>query len=142
MFDALEYLRSARVIAIIGCSGRSARTSHTIARYLGSNGYQIVPVNPNYDEILGHVCYERVADIPVDVHVDVMNIFRNDRYTAGVVQEIVEFATEREYAPLVWTQIGVSTPRAAEIARENALPYIMDRCIMVEHRLGIGHVTG
>jgi uncharacterized protein len=142
MLDALSYLRSARVIAIVGCSGRSVRTSHTIARYLSTNGFEIVPVNPNYDEVLGRVCYNRLADIPYDVHVDVVNIFRNGKYSADIVQQVVDFAEEREYKPLIWTQIGVSSARAEEIAQQSDIPYIRDRCIMVEHRLGIGHVTG
>jgi uncharacterized protein len=142
MIDYVAYLRTASTIAIVGCSGRTNRTSHTIARYLVSNGFRIVPVNPHYEEILGQPCYPDLRSIPSDVKVDIVDVFRNERFAAGVAQEVVDFAEERGYTPVMWTQLGVSSPRSEEIASRNAIPYVRNRCIMVEHRLGVGHVTG
>jgi len=51
--DLRSVLESARVIAVVGASGTPTRTSHKIARYMQDRGYRIVPVNPNYDEVLG-----------------------------------------------------------------------------------------
>lgn len=142
MTDHISHLRSSRVIAIVGCSGRTSRTSHTIARYLLSNGFEIVPVNPNYDKILGLDCYPSIADIPDGVRVDIVNIFRNPRHTAGIVREVIEFRDARGYTPLIWTQLGVSSLEAAEIAAAENIPYVANRCIMVEHRLNVGKLTG
>lgn len=141
MTDILRYLRSSTV-AIVGCSGRSSRTSHTIARYLISNGFEVVPVNPNYDVILERTCYPSLADIPTDVRIDVVNVFRHPRHTADVVREVVDFRNERGYTPAVWTQLGVSSEDARRLAAKEDIPYVANRCIMVEHRLNIGQLTG
>jgi uncharacterized protein len=142
MIDYTELLRTASTIAMVGCSGRTNRTSHTIARYLLSNGFRIVPVNPNYTEILQQPCYPSLNDIPEDVHIDVVNVFRNERFAAEVAQNVAEFARARGYAPSMWTQLGVSSPEAEEVANHADVPYVRNRCIMVEHRLGVGHITG
>lgn len=142
MADYTSYLQSAKTVAIVGCSGRSNRTSHTIARYLLSNGFTIVPVNPNYSEVLGRTCYPDLASIPEDVHVDIVNIFRHPRHTADVVRQVIDFSRKRGYTPLVWTQLGVSSEEARKMAEKEDIPYVPNRCIMVEHRLTVGHVTG
>lgn len=142
MADYISHLQSAKTIAIVGCSGRSSRTSHTIARYLVSNGFSVVPVNPNYDQVLDRVCYPDLARIPDDVHVDIVNIFRHPRHTADIVREVIDFSEKRGYKPLVWTQLGVSSEEARKLAEKADVPYVSNRCIMVEHRLYVGHVTG
>lgn len=142
MTDYISHLRSSRVIAIVGCSGRTSRTSHTIARYLISNDFEVVPVNPNYEVILGKTCYPSIEDIPEDVHIDIVNVFRNPRHTAGVLREVVAFRNARGYTPIVWTQLGVSSFEATELAESEDIPYVSNRCIMVEHRLNAGKLTG
>lgn len=142
MIDYIARLRTASTIAIVGCSGRTNRTSHTIARYLVTNGFEIVPVNPHYEEILGRTCYPDLNSIPDDVHIDIVNVFRNERYARDVVEMVADFAERRGYKPVVWTQIGVSSPESEELASKHDLRYVRNRCIMIEHRLGVGHVTG
>ena len=131
--DIRQILSDAQRIAVIGCSGRPTRTSHGITRYLLAAGYEIIPVNPNYDEVLGIPCLPSLASIPADVPVDVVNVFRNPRFTEGVVQEVVAFARRTGTRPVVWTQLGVSTPAAAALAQEHDLPYVTNRCIKIEH---------
>jgi uncharacterized protein len=142
MIDYTTHLRNAKTIAIVGCSGRTNRTSHTIARYLLSNGFEVVPVNPHYDEILGRTCYPDLQSVPDELVLDIVNIFRNERFAADMVQMAADYAADRGRKPVVWTQIGVSSPEAEEIAASHGLPYVRNRCIMIEHRLAVGHVTG
>lgn len=134
MIDLHEVLSSARVVAVVGCSDNPVRTSYRIANYLIEAGYEMIPVNPNHPEVLGKKCYPDLLSVPEDVQVDIVDIFRNSRYSAEAVEDTVRFAAERNQKPVVWTQIGVSSPDAKRRALEAGLKYVENRCIMVEHR--------
>lgn len=131
--DLKQILQDAKTIAVVGCSGRPSRTSFAISRYLIAEGYAVVPVNPNYEEVHGLACYPDLASIPTEPAIDIVNVFRNPRYVLDVVREVVTLMGGLEKAPVVWTQLGVSTPAAAELARVSGIPYVTNRCIMVEH---------
>ena len=133
--DLKTALEQARTIAVVGCSPREGQTSHHIARYLQRAGYRVVPVNPHHTELLGVPCYPDVAVIPGDVEVDIVNVFRRPAFTAGVVEDTAARAAWTGQRPLVWTQIGVHSPEAEQLAAEAGLPYVADRCIMVDHRM-------
>ncbi len=139
--DYTGILRNAQTIAMIGCSARVNRTSNTIARYLLANSFELVPVNPNYDEVLQRTSYPSLLHIPADVQVDIVNVFRAPDFMPDILRDVVKFADARGYMPVVWTQIGVSSDEAEAIAEKEGIPYVADRCIMVEHRLNAGHVT-
>lgn len=121
-------------IAIIGCSSNMHRTSYHIAEYLMSAGFTIYPVNPNENEVLGRPCYPSLDDLPEDVTIDLIDIFRNKRYVYKVVEEIISWSEKRGQKPVIWTQLDVSTDPAKELAEENGHRYVENRCIMVEHR--------
>ena len=127
-------LKSASIIAVIGCSSKPYRTSYHIAEYLMNSGFTIIPVNPNEKEVFGIHCYSSIFDIPKGIKVDVFNIFRNKRYTLQQVEEIVEWSSKTEQKPAIWTQLDVSTPEAKQLAEENGLGYIENRCMLVEHQ--------
>ena len=126
-------LRSARTIAVVGCSPRAFQTSHRIARYIQNAGYQMIPVNPNHDEILGETAYPDLLSIPDDVEVDIVDVFRRPEFTAGVVRDAAERAERTGQRPLIWTQIGVHSPEAERLAAESDLPYVANRCLMIDH---------
>lgn len=129
-----EIIKYTKTIAIIGCSSKPSRTSYRIAKYLKDEGFTIIPVNPNEDSVLGETCYPQIVDIPDGTEVDMVDIFRNRRYTAGMVEEIVEWSEETGQKPVIWTQIGVSSEEAKSLAKENGFTYIENKCLMVEHR--------
>lgn len=129
-----ELLKNAKNVAVVGCSGQTHRTSHQIAQYLQDNGYRIIPVNPEYDEILGETVYDSMQDIPEDIHVDIADIFRNNQYTAEMVDQVIERSESTGSKIAVWTQLGVSSNEAKQKADEAGLPYIENECMMVEHR--------
>jgi predicted CoA-binding protein len=131
--DILSALEDARTIAVVGCSPRETRTSHRIARYLQDAGYTVVPINPYHDELLGLPCYPDLLHVPEDTAIDIVNVFRQPRFTEGVVQDTVDRSERTEERPLIWTQLGVSTREAQELAAAHDLPYVPNRCIMVEH---------
>lgn len=126
-------LKDVQTVAIIGCSSDKYRTSYHIANYLKENGIRIIPINPNYEEILGEQCYDKIADIPADREIDIVDIFRDAQYTADMVREIIEWSEETGQKPVIWTQLAVSSEEAKSLAKEAGFPYVEDECIMVHH---------
>jgi predicted CoA-binding protein len=131
--DVAALLRSARTVAVVGCSPRAFQVSHRIARYIQDVGFRMIPVNPHHDEILGERAYPDLVSIPDDVEVDVVDVFRRPEFTAGVVRDASDRAERTGRRPAIWTQIGVSSPEAEALAAEAGLPYVADRCLMVDH---------
>ena len=82
-----EVLKTSKTVAIIGCSANPYRTSNYAAKYLMNRGYTVIPVNPVEKEILGERCFPKLADVPESVHIDIVNVFRNKRYTEGVLED-------------------------------------------------------
>jgi len=129
-----DILTSAENIAVIGASSKAYRTSNHIMQYLLDQNYRLFPVNPNESAVLDHESYNSVMDIPADIRIDIMVIFRNRQYTDEMVRDIVTWSEKTESSPVIWTQLDVSSPEAELLAEEAELPYVKNRCIMVEHR--------
>lgn len=128
-----ELLKNLKTMAIIGCSANKYRTSYHIANYLKENGVRIFPINPNYDEVLGIKCLASLDKIPEGIRIDVVDIFRNSKYTADMVREIIDWSEKTGQKPAIWTQLNVSSNEAKELAEEAGFTYIENECIMVEH---------
>ncbi|WP_420454536.1 CoA-binding protein [Rubrivirga sp.] len=131
--DVSAVLRSARTIAVVGCSPRGFQTSHRIARYIQDAGFAMIPVNPNHDEILGETAYPTLDAVPDDVQIDVVDVFRRPEFTADVVRDAARRSERTGDRPTIWTQIGVHSAEAEQLAQEAGLPYVADRCLMVDH---------
>jgi len=131
--DLRTVLETAETIAVVGCSAKATRTSHKIARYLQERGYRIVPVNPNYDEVLGETCYPDLPSVPANVTIDIVDIFRAPKHTADMVRTAIERTEQTGERPVIWTQLGVSSSEAEELAAEAKLPYVRNRCVKIEH---------
>lgn len=122
-----EVLTGAKTIAVVGLSADPFRPSHGVAAYMQSQGYRIIPVNPQERSILGETCYPDLESIPEKV--DIVDVFRRSEF----VPEIVEAAL-RIGARAVWMQEGVQHPDAASRGRAAGLRVIEDRCILKEHQ--------
>ncbi len=129
-----QILKSAQTIAVIGCSKKEFRTSHQIAAYLQNVGYTIIPVHPDYDEVLGEKAYKTLLDIPENTTIDIVNIFRNKKFTAEMVNQAIEWKQQTGQTPVVWTQMDVSSPEAEQKAANAGLEYVKNKCMMVEHK--------
>lgn len=121
-----KILREARIIAVVGISDKLGRPSLTVANYLKSQGYDIIPVNPNITDVLGVKCYPDLESIPGDI--DVVDIFRKPQDVMPVVESAI-----RKGAKVVWMQEGIVNEDAARKAREAGMIVIMDRCMLKEH---------
>ncbi len=135
--NIVDILKKAKTIAIVGCSDKKYRTSYHIAEYMQENGYRIIPVNPNYDQILGEKVYSSVDKIPEDITLDIVDIFRNPAHTEEMVQDVIRRVANTGRKPIVWTQLGVSSEEAKKLAGDEGLTYIEERCLMVEHSKNI-----
>lgn len=136
MPDLQQILADARSIAVVGCSDNPGRTSYRIAQYLMEAGFRVIPVNPNHSRVLGETCYPSVEDVPLTEEIDVVCIFRRPLFTADMVRSAVRRAETTETQPVIWTQLGVSSSEAEGLAHDAGLPYVRNRCIMVEHARG------
>jgi uncharacterized protein len=127
---AREFLASARRIAVVGASPKPQRTSNSIMRYLMDVGYECVPINPNWDEVLGQKVYRSVVEASEATGpFDIVDVFRRSELTPEVARDAVAAG-----AGCLWLQVGVVNWEAARIAHEGGLTVVMDRCTMVEHR--------
>lgn len=131
--DTIErVLRDMRVVAVVGLSDKPWRPSHGVAEALQSRGIRIVPVNPTLagSVILGERVYASLLDIPRDIRIDVIDVFRRSE----LVPPIVDDAIARADARAVWMQQGVVNEEAAARARDAGMEVVMDACLAVEHR--------
>ena len=127
-------LTTTRVIAVVGLSEKWWRPSFFAAKYLQDHGYQIIPVNPNYDEILGQKCYPRLELIPEQV--DVVDVFQRPDAVPPLARSAVKIG-----ARVLWLQIGVVNTEAADIATHGGLEVVMNRCMKIEHARLLGGLS-
>jgi uncharacterized protein len=122
-----EILQRARTIAVVGLSDNPLRPSHGVAAYLQTQGYRIVPVNPQIESALGEKSYPSLLDVPEKI--DIVDIFRRPEFVEEVVDQAIQLKV-----PAVWMQEEVIHEKAAQKARAAGLFVVMDRCILLEHR--------
>lgn len=118
--------RDATTWAVVGLSPRPHRTSHSIARFLQSLGYRIIPVNPEADEILGERSFPTLAAVPEPL--DVVDIFRRSELAGAHVDEAIGVG-----AGAVWMQLGVVDAEAARRAVDAGLDVVMNTCPAIEY---------
>lgn len=121
-------LESARTIAVVGCSPNPERPSNAVARYLMEHGYRVIPVNPGHSRILGETSYRSLREIPPEVEIDIVDVFRRSDQVAPVAEQAIARG-----AGFFFMQQGVVDERSARLLEENGIPVAMDRCILVEH---------
>ena len=122
-----ELLKRAHTIAIVGLSSSPMRPSHGVAAYLQTQGYRIIPVNPEIKGALGEKAYASLREVPEKI--DVVDIFRRPEFVPEVVEDAIAINV-----PAIWMQEGVVHDQAAEKARRAGIFVVMDRCILKEHR--------
>jgi predicted CoA-binding protein len=121
-----QILDDSRTIAVIGLSSDPSRASHSVSAYMKSQGYRIIPVNPNEESVLGERAYASLEDVPEKV--DIVDIFRRSEEAGPHVDEAIRIG-----ARAVWLQEGVIDREAAARAQKAGLTVVMDRCILKDH---------
>ncbi|MGV0033615.1 MAG: CoA-binding protein [Candidatus Azotimanducaceae bacterium WSBS_2022_MAG_OTU7] len=128
-------LEEASTIAMVGLSGNWFRPSFFAAKYLLDHGYKVIPVNPNYDEILGQPCVPDLASI--DEPVDVVDLFQRAEQVPGFID-----GAEKLGAKIFWMQLGIANEEAATEARNKGMTVVMDRCMKIEYAEASAALTG
>lgn len=119
-------LQDHKRVAIVGLSANPMRPSYFAGKYLQEHGFDIVPVNPNYQAILGEPCYPDLLSIPGEV--DIVDLFQKPDKALPFARQAVEIG-----AKALWMQLGVVNEEAAQLARQAGLQVVMDRCMKIEY---------
>ena len=129
------------VIAVVGLSNRPDRPSYDVSAYMQYHGYRIVAVNPMYagTQILGEYCYANLQDAAqalatTGLKIDIVDCFRKSADIPPVVEDAIAVG-----AACVWMQQGIVNAAAAARAQAAGLVVVMDRCIKIDHAMGITH---
>ena len=122
-----ELLKTAKTIAVVGLTDSPLRPSYGVSHYMLSQGYRIIPVNPNISDWMGEKAYASLLDVPEKI--DIVNVFRRSDAVPDVVEQAIQIK-----APAIWMQEGVVHEAAAEKARQAGIFVVMDICILKEHR--------
>lgn len=121
-------LKKAKRIAVVGLSSNPDRTSYMVSKAMQDAGYEVIPVNPTVDEVLGVKAVASLKDI--EGHVDIVNVFRRSEHLLEVAKEFVTID-----ADIFWAQQGLVNEEAYSFLKEKGYTVVMDRCIKVEHAL-------
>ena len=124
--DLRRIMTDYRRVAIVGLSEDWSRPSNFAAKYLLDHGFEVIPVNPKYAEILGQKCYADLRDIPTPV--DVVDLFQRVERVPPFVDQAIEIG-----AKVVWLQLGIVHEEAAQKARDAGLEVVQDRCMKIEY---------
>jgi predicted CoA-binding protein len=119
-------LRTHKTLAVVGLSAQWHRPSFFAAKYMQEHGYRVIPVNPQYDTILGEKCFKSLRDIPEKV--DVVDCFRKSAEIPAIADDAIAIG-----AKVLWMQLGVENAEARRKAEAAGLEVIENRCVKIEH---------
>lgn len=114
-------------IAVVGMSRDPVKAAHFVPKYMIERGYNIIPVNPSANEILGKRTYAKVSDIKPQV--DIIDVFR----PSEDVYSVVEDSVKKPSVKVIWLQEGINNAEAEKMALDNKINVVFNRCIMAEH---------
>jgi len=120
-----KILAGSRTVAVVGISDKPDRPSYVVAKYLQDRGFQVIPVNPLIDEVLGEKSYRSLSEIPGKV--DLVDVFRKPGDVPPIAEEAVRIG-----ARFFWMQEGVTSEPARAILDAAGIPWVMDRCVKKE----------
>lgn len=126
-------LGDVHTIAVVGLSSKPTRPSYDVSAYLQDHGYRIVPVNPKETEVLGEKAYPSLRDLPEDLEIDVVDVFRRAEDTPEIARDAVAIG-----AKVLWLQQDIVNEEAYRIASEGGLEVIMGVCIRATRRRVLG----
>ena len=124
-----ETLPKCKTVAVVGISPKEDRPSYMVASYLKSKGYRVIPVRPDGDTILGEKVYHNLMEIPNEIEIDVVDIFRRSEDVPPIVDEAIQRGVK-----VVWMQEGIINEEAQAKAEDAGLKVLMDCCIKKEHQ--------
>ena len=124
--EIIEILNLKKV-AVIGMSKHQEKAAHFVPKYLSENGFDIIPVNPNSDEILNKKCHKEINDIKDDI--DIVDVFRPSEDVLPFVNDAI-----KKNPKVIWLQEGIHNDEAENLAREHGIDVVFNRCMLAEHQ--------
>jgi len=125
--EQIRDILSFKKVAVIGMSKHSSKAAHYVPKYLSDNGFDVTPVNPTADEILGKKCYDSISEINEEI--EIVDIFRPSDQVLLIIQEAI-----KKKPKVIWLQEGIHNSEAEELARKEGIKVVYNRCMLVEHR--------
>ena len=126
---------------MIGVSASPLKASFFVARYFVLRGISVIPVNPNYEGqyLWGEKVLGKISDIEPDKRVDLIDIFRPSKEAPNIVKDTIKYL-KPSGCKTIWMQIGIKNKKAAQIARDNGMNVIMDKCPKIENQRLFGEL--
>ncbi|WP_122873836.1 CoA-binding protein [Campylobacter showae] len=118
-------LSTAKNIAVVGLSPDESKPSNEVAKFLIERGFNVFPVYPKFDEILGRKIYRNLTQI--DENIDIAVMFRKGEFASELVKDAVKKGVKT-----LWLQLGIANDEAGAVARENGINFVQDKCIKIE----------
>lgn len=123
----IQDILSLRRVVVVGMSKNDYKAAHYVPKYLSENGFDIIPVNPTTDNILGKKCYSAISDVDGDI--DIVDVFRPSDLVLPVVEEAI-----KKNPKVIWLQEGIHNPEAEDMARKKGIKVVFNRCMLAEHQ--------
>ena len=120
-----QILSAAKNIAVVGLSPDESKPSNEVAKFLIERGFNVFPIYPKFDEILGRKVYRNLTQIDEDIDIAVM--FRKGEFANELVKDAIKKGVKT-----LWLQLGITNDAAGAIARENGINFMQDKCIKIE----------
>ena len=125
--DEIKNFLSLKKVAVIGMSRNKSKAAHFVPKYLLENGFDIIPINPNSDEILTKKCYKEIKEVEGDI--DIVDVFRPSEDVLPFVRDAV-----KKNPKVIWLQEGIHNEEAENLAREHGIDVVFNRCMLAEHQ--------
>jgi predicted CoA-binding protein len=125
-----ELVLESKTIAVVGISNDPTRSSNSVALRLSRLGFKIIPVNPQLQEWEGHQVYASVQDIPKEITIDIVDVFRRPEFTPDVVRDVI--ARGEPFPKCIWLQQGILSAEARMLTEDSGIFFIEDACLGVE----------
>ena len=125
--DEIRNFLSLKKVAVIGISRSESKAAHFVPKYLAENGFDIIPVNPNSNEILSKKCYKEITEVEGDI--DIVDVFRPSEDVLSFVRDAI-----KKNPKVIWLQEGIHNEEAENLAREHGIDIVFNRCMLAEHQ--------
>ena len=122
-------------IAVFGLSKNELRDSYQVSVYMKNAGYNIIPINPTIDSVMGVKSHNSLKNVPEDVlkNIELVNVFRKSEFVNEIVDEVIEINKKYGRIHTIWMQLGIFYDEIDRISEENKLNIITNKCIKIEH---------
>lgn len=124
--EQIRKFYSLKNIAVVGMSKNPEKAAYYVPKYLADRGYNIIPVNPTTDEIMGKKCYHEINE--VNESIDIVDVFRPSDQVMPVVEDVI-----KKKPKVIWLQEGIHNQKAEELARKAGIEVVFNRCMLAEH---------